>query len=83
MDQEGIRRPADRDVRATPTHDGVENMSENLAYCKFIKDLAFETREIFERENIENIGTRLETTRLDNQMTQSVDSSKRSKKHEP
>ena len=41
------------------------------------------TGEVFERENIENIGTRLETTRLDeNQMTRSVHSPKRSKKHE-
>ena len=38
MDQDGIRRPANRDVRATPTHGDVETMSEKLAYCKFIKD---------------------------------------------
>ena len=70
MDQDGIRRPADRDVRTTPTHADVETMSEKLAYRKFIKDSEFETRELFERENIENIATRLETTRLDDQMTQ-------------
>ena len=59
-------------------------MSEKLAYCKFIKDSEFETREVFERENIENIGTRLETTRLDeNQMNRSMDSSQHSEKHEP
>ena len=81
MDQDGIRRPVERDVRTTPTHGGVETMSEKLAYCKFIKDSEFETREVFERENIENIGTRLETTRLDGQMTQSVDISKRIKNH--
>ena len=35
-------------------------------------------------QNIENIGTRLDKTRLDkNQMTRSVDSSKPSKKHKP
>ena len=84
MYQDGIRRPTYRDIRTTPTHGNVETMSDNLAYCKFIKDSEFETREVFERENIENIGTRLETTRLDeNQMTRSVDSLKRSKKHEP
>ena len=83
MYQDRIRRPADRDVRTTPTHGDIENISEKLAYCKFIKDSEFETREVFERENIENIGTRLETTRLDDQMTRSVDSSKRSKKHKP
>ena len=73
VDQDGIRRPMDRDVRTTPTHGDVETMSEKLAYRKFIKDSEIETREVFERENIENIGnieTRLETTRLDeNQMT--------------
>ena len=84
MDKDGIRRPTDRDVRMTPTHGNVETMSEKLAHRKFIKDSEFETREVFERENIENIGTRLETTRLDeNQMTRSVDSSKSSEKHEP
>ena len=83
MDQDGIWGPADRDVRTTPTHGDVETMSEKLVYRKFIKDSEFETREVFERENIENIATRLETTRQDNQMTQSVDSSKRRKKHKP
>ena len=61
MDQNGIRRPTDRDVRTTPTHGDVETISEKLAYRKFIKDSEFETRELFERENIQNIGTRLET----------------------
>ena len=70
MDQDGIRRPTERDVRMTPNHGDVETMSEKLAYRKFIKDSEFETREVFELENIENIGTRLETIRLDkNQMT--------------
>ena len=78
----------DRDVRTAPTHGDIETISEKLAYRKYIKNSEFETRELFEREtsnqNIENIGTRLETTRLDkNQMNRSVDSSKRSKKHEP
>ena len=57
MDQDGIRRPVDRYVRTTPTHGDVETMSEKLAYRKFIKESEFETREVFERENIENIGT--------------------------
>ena len=83
MDQDRIRRPTDRDVRTTPTYGDVDTMSEKLAYHKFIKDSEFKAREVFDRENIKNIGTRLETTRLDKQMTRSVDSSKRSKKHEP
>ena len=83
LDQESIWSPTDRDVITTPTHGEIETISEKLAYRKFIKDSEIETREVFERENIENIGTRLETTQLDNQITQSVDSSKRSEKHEP
>ena len=83
VDQDGIWRRTDRDVRKALTHGDAETMSEKLAYCKFIKDSEFETREVFERENIENIATRLEKNRLDNQMTRSVDSSKRSEKHEP
>ena len=84
MDQDGIWRPTDRYVRTLPTHGDIEIISEKLAYRKYIKDLEFETREVFERENIENIGTRLDKTRLDkNHMTRSVDSSKRSEKHGP
>ena len=78
LDQDWIWRPIDRDVRITPTHGKIESISEKLAYRKFIKDPEIETRKVFERENIENIGTR-----LDDQMTRSVDSSKRSKKHAP
>ena len=83
MDQYGIWRPTDRDVRTAPTHGNIETISKKLDYRKYIRDSEFETREVFEREtsnrNIEIIGTRLETTWLDkNQMTQSVDSSKRS-----
>ena len=56
------------------THDDTETLSDNIAYRKHIRDSEFETRKILEREtsnqNIENIGTRLDKTRLDdNQMT--------------
>ena len=69
------------------THD-IETIIEKIAYCKHIRDLEFETREVLEREtsnkNIENIVTQLYKTRLDNnQMTRSTDSSKHSKTHEP
>ena len=83
VDQDRIWRPTERNVRTQLTHVEIETISEKLAYRKFIKDSEFETREVFERENIDNIGTRLETTRLDDQMTRSVDSSKHSKKNEP
>ena len=38
VDQDGIWRPMDRDVRTTPTHGEIETISEKLAYRKFIKD---------------------------------------------
>ena len=80
----GIWRRTDRDDRMAHTHD-VETMSETTAYRNHIKNSKIETRKVFEREtsnkNIENIVTRLDKTLLDNnQMTQSTDSSKRSKK---
>ena len=85
VDQDGIWRPTDRDVRMAPTHGNIETISEKLAFRKYIRESEFETREVFERETSnQNIGTRLDTTQLEkNKMTRSVDSSKRSKKHEP
>ena len=65
------------------THDDNETITEKISYHKHIRDSEFEAREVFEQEtsnqNIENIGTRLDKTQLDdNQMTRSTDSSKRS-----
>ena len=74
-DQDGIWGPTLSNIKTAPTHGKIETISEKLVYRKFIKDSEFETREVFEwenskRENIENIGTRLEMTRLDEyQMT--------------
>ena len=57
-------------------------------YRKFIKDSEFETRKVFEQENIErenirNIETWLKMTQIDNnQMTRSENSSTDSKKYE-
>ena len=82
-DQDGIWGLTLSDIKTAPTHGDVETISEKLAYRKFIKGLEFETRKVFERENIErenirNIETRLEMTRLDeDRMTQPVNSSKR------
>ena len=87
--QDGIWRPMLSDIKMAPTHGESKTISEKLAYCKFIKDSEFESRKVFERENIErknirNIETRLKMTRLDkNKMTRSENSSTRSKKHEP
>ena len=69
-----IWRRMGRDDRMAHTHDDIETISEKIAYRKHIRDLEFETREVLEQEtsnkNIENIGTQLGKTRLDNdQMT--------------
>ena len=71
-------------------HGKSETKSEKLAYRKYIKDSEFETRKVFEQENIEerknikNIETLLRMTWLDDkQMTWSENSSTHSKKHGP
>ena len=66
-DQDGIWGPTLSYIETTPTHGDIETISEKLAYRKFIEDSEFETRKVFERENIErenigNIETRLEMT---------------------
>ena len=87
--QYGIWGPTLSNIKTAPTHGDVETISEKLAYCKFIMDSEYKTRKVFERENIEsenigNIETRLEMTQLDeDQITRSVNISKRSEKHEP
>ena len=50
----GSGGPTLRDIKTAPTHGDVETKSEKLAYQKFIKDSEFETRKVFERENIEH-----------------------------
>ena len=40
-------------IKAAAIHGENETISEKLAYLKFIKDSEFETRKLFERENIE------------------------------
>ena len=82
----GIWRRKDRDDRMAHTHD-IETISEKIAYGKHIRYSEIETRKVIEREtsneNIQNIVTRLDKTRLgNNQMTRSTDSSKHSKMYE-
>ena len=68
-----------RDIKAAAIHGESETISEKLAYRKFIKDSEFETREVFEPENIEerksikNIETRLRMTRLDNKQMENIE----------
>ena len=48
-DQYGIWGPTLSNIKTAPTHGDVETISENLAYPKFIKDLEFDTRKVFEQ----------------------------------
>ena len=45
----GVWRRTDRDYRMAHTHD-IETISKKIAYRKHVRDLEFETREVFERE---------------------------------
>ena len=55
------------------TNDGIKNISEKLAFCKYIKDLDFETIKMLERENIKEIETRLSMTRIDEQKMENIE----------
>ena len=61
-----------------PTHGEIETIREKLAYCKFIKDLDFETSKVFEHENIEErknikgIETPLRMTQIDEQKIENI-----------
>ena len=52
--QDGVWRPTLSNIKAAAIHSKSETISEKLAYRKFIKDLEFENREVFEQENIED-----------------------------
>ena len=50
--KDGIWEPKPSNIETAATHDEIKNISEKLAYRKYIKDVDFETREVFERKNI-------------------------------
>ena len=56
-DKDRIWEPNPSDIGTAATHDDIKNISEKLAFCKYIKDLDFETIKMLEREHIkrENI----------------------------
>ena len=56
VDQDGIWRPTDKDVRTTRMHGEIEMISEKLVYRKFIKDSETETGELFERKKSRILG---------------------------
>ena len=51
--KDGIWEPKPSDIGTAATHDEIKNISEKLAYRKYIKNLDFETSKVLERENIE------------------------------
>ena len=51
--QDGVWRPTLSDIKAAAIHGKSDTISEKLVYRKFIKDSEFETREVFEQEDIE------------------------------
>ena len=53
VNKDGIWEPNPRNIGMTATHDEIKNISEKLAYHKYIKGLDFETSKALERENIE------------------------------
>ena len=70
--KDGIWEPKLSDIGTAATHGEIKNISEKLAYSKYIKDSDFETSKVFERENIErgnikDIETRLRMTQIDKQ----------------
>ena len=69
-DKDEILRPKPSDIGTAATHDEIKNISEKLAFRKFLKELDFETiqmleRQHKERENIKEIETRLSMTQID------------------
>ena len=65
-------------IKTAAIHGESKTKSEKLAYRKFIKDSEFETRKVFEwdnikeRENIKNIETQLKMTQLDDKQMENI-----------
>ena len=51
--KDGIWEPKPSDIGTAATHYEIKNISEKLAFSKYIKDLDFETSKVLDRENIE------------------------------
>ena len=52
-DKDGIWEPKPSDIGTAATHDEIENISEKLAFRKYIKDFDFETIKMLERKQKE------------------------------
>ena len=80
-EKDGIWEPKPSDIGTAATHDEIKNISEKLAFSKYIKHLDFETikmleREQKEQENIKEIETRLIMTRIDEQKMKNIEERK-------
>ena len=51
--KDGIWETKPSDIGTAATHYDIKNISEKLEFCKYIKDLDFETSKVLERENTE------------------------------
>ena len=51
--KDGIWEPKPSHIGTAATHDEIKNISEKLAFRKYIKDLDFETIKMLEQEHIE------------------------------
>ena len=76
--QDGIWRSEPSNIGTAATHGEIKNISERLSYCKYLKDLEFETSKMLERENIEkenikDIDTRLSMTQIDKQNMDNIE----------
>ena len=76
--KDGMWETNPSDIGTAATHDEIKNISEKLAYRKYIKDLDFETSKILERENIERgnikeIETRLSMTQMDEHKMENIE----------
>ena len=76
--KDGIWEPKPSKIGTAATHDEIKNISEKLAFRKYIKDLDFGTSKVLERENIERenikeIETRLSMTRIDEQKMENIE----------
>ena len=77
-DKDGIWEPKPSNIGTAATHNEIKNISEKLAFSKYIKYLDFETikmleQEHKERENIKEIDTRLSMTQIDEQKMKNIE----------
>ena len=76
-DKDGIWSPKPSNIGTAATHDEIKNISEKLAFNKYLKEFDFETIKMLQRdhkarENMKEIETRLSMTRIDEQKMKNI-----------